>query len=128
MPKPSLSLVILAVEDRNLSLTFYRETFGWLLAVDVPTYAELALPGGMRLGIYDRRGFGRNFGQQPRPANGIACTELYVHVDDVEIVGDRVMRAGGRLLDECRPRDWGDEVAYYSDPDGNVIALARTLS
>lgn len=55
MVEPILSLVILAVEDRMLSVTFYREAFGWSLAVDTPTYAELALPNGMRLGIYDTR-------------------------------------------------------------------------
>lgn len=128
MPEPRLSLVILAVEDRTVSLTFYREAFGWSVQVDAPTYAELVLPGGMRLGIYDRRGFGKNFGHQPRPTGGVTCTELYVHVDDIERAGDRVMRAGGRLLDQCRSRDWGDEVAYYSDPDGNILALARPLS
>jgi hypothetical protein len=32
------------------------------------------------------------------------------------------------LLDPLRRRDWGDEVAYFADPDGNVVALARPLS
>ena len=31
-------------------------------------------------------------------------------------------------FDHCRARDWGDAVAYFCDPDGNVIALARRLS
>lgn len=128
MAELRLSLVILAVEDRTLSLTFYREAFGWPLAVDTSTYAELALPGGMRLGIYDRRGFGKNIGQQPRPNGGVTCTELYFYVDDIDDASDRVRRAGARLLDQCRARDWGDEVAYFSDPDGNIIALARALS
>lgn len=128
MPEPTLSLVILAVEDRTLSLTFYREAFGWTLEIDAPAYAQLALPGGMHLGIYDRRGFGKNIGQQPRPTGGVTCTELYLQVDDIERAGDRVLRAGGRLLDSCRARDWGDAVAYFADPDGNILALARPLS
>src|SRR5215210_3249158 len=112
MSEARLALVILAVEDRALSLAFYREAFGWSLEVDAPTYAELALPGGMRLGLYDRRGFGKNFGHEPRPTGGITCTELYLHVDDIERVSDRILHAGGRLLDQRRARDWGDEVAY----------------
>jgi predicted enzyme related to lactoylglutathione lyase len=128
MPEAKLSLVILAVEDRTLALTFYREAFGWPLAVDAPSYAELALPGGMRLGLYDRRGYGKNFGHQPRPTGGVTCTELYLQVDDIETASDQLLHAGGRLLDQCRVRDWGDEVAYFSDPDGNIIALARPLS
>jgi lactoylglutathione lyase len=128
MPGPKLALVILAVEDRTLALTFYREAFGWSLEVDTPTYAELALPDGMRLGLYDRRGFGKNFGHQPRPTGGVTCTELYLYVEDIARASEHVQRAGGRLLDPCRPRDWGDEVAYLSDPDGNILALARPLS
>jgi len=128
MTEARLSLVILAVEDRMLSLTFYREAFGWPLAEDAPAYAELAVPNGMRLGIYDRRGFGKNIGQQPRPTGGVTCTELYLYVDDIDVASDRVMRAGARRLDASRARAWGDVVAYFSDPDGNVIALARPLS
>jgi predicted enzyme related to lactoylglutathione lyase len=128
MSEPRLALVILAVEDRTRALTFYREAFGWSLEVNAPTYAELALPGGLRLGLYDRRGFGKNFGHEPRSTGGVSCTELYVQVDDLDRADARLMQAGARLLDRCRPRDWGDEVAYYADPDGNVIALARPLS
>ena len=25
------------------------------------------------------------------------------------------------------PRDWGDEAAYFADPDGNVLVVARPL-
>jgi predicted enzyme related to lactoylglutathione lyase len=126
--EPRLSLVIIAVEDRGLSLAFYREAFGWQLVVDTPSYAELALPGAMRLGIYDRRGYAKNIGHEPRPTGAVTSTELYVQVEDLDAAGARLLRAGARLLDPCRERDWGDAVAYYSDPDGNVIALARSLS
>jgi len=128
MPESRLVLVILAVEDRTLSTTFYREAFGWRINVDTPAYAELALPGGLGLGIYDRRHYGRNMGQQPRPTGAVTGTELYLYVDEISVALDRVISAGGRLLDPARPRDWGDEVAYCSDPDGNVLALARPLS
>jgi predicted enzyme related to lactoylglutathione lyase len=49
-------------------------------------------------------------------------------VDDLEAAIENVTRAGGRVLDPLRERDWGDEVAYFADPDGNVVALARPLS
>src|SRR5689334_23198763 len=68
---PRLSLVILAVDDRTTSVGFYREAFGGTVVVDTPTDAELEIPGGMRLGIYDRRSFGANFGQTPRPSGGV---------------------------------------------------------
>ena len=30
-------------------------------------------------------------------------------------------------LSRVRERDWGEEVAYFADPDGHVIAVARPL-
>jgi len=44
---------------------------------------------------------------------------------------DRVARfleaAGARLLSAAAPRDWGDEAAYFADPDGNVLVVARPV-
>jgi len=83
----------------------------------------------MRLGLYDRLGFAKNLGQAPPPATStISASELYVYVTDLDAAVENVTRAGGRVLDPLRKRDWGDEVVYVADPDGNVIALARPLS
>ena len=30
-------------------------------------------------------------------------------------------------LSPLAPRDWGDEAAYFADPDGVVIAVARSI-
>ena len=119
-------LTILAVADRDRAARFYREAFGWELAVDVPVYAEFRLPGGMAIGLYERHGFGRNTGRVPAavPAGAIAGTELYLRTDDLADATARLEAAGARLLSPAAPRDWGDTVAYYADPDGNVLAVA----
>lgn len=120
-------LTILAVDDVARARAFYGAAFGWAVAVDVPVYVELALPGGMRLGLYERVGFGRNTGQVPArvPSGELAPTELYFQSDDLEAACARLEAAGARLLSARAARPWGDEVAYYADPDGNVLALAR---
>jgi len=122
-----LGIVILAVEDLQRAATFYNRLFAWPHQVDSPSYIELLLPEGMRLGLYDRHGFARNTGQAPVPvpSGDIAATELYLYVDDVAATLARATAVGGRLLSPAAPRDWGDEVAYLTDPDGNVVALAR---
>jgi steroid delta-isomerase-like uncharacterized protein len=125
-------LTILAVDDLPRSVDFYRRAFGWALAVDVPVYAELALPGGMRLGLYGREGFARAAGAAPgRPAAGapgaVAPTELYLHVDDLDAAVERLAAAGARPLSARAARDWGDEAAYFTDPDGHVVVVARPL-
>jgi hypothetical protein len=62
-----LALLILAVEDLNRAVGFYRAAFGWFQAVDDALYADFALPGDQRLGLYARSGFERNIGQAPVP-------------------------------------------------------------
>jgi predicted enzyme related to lactoylglutathione lyase len=57
-----LALLILAVEDLNRAVAFYRAAFGWFQTVDDAIYAEFALPGNQRLGLYARASFGRNTG------------------------------------------------------------------
>jgi hypothetical protein len=93
-------LTILAVEDLGRSVDFYRRAFDWEPAVTAPVYVELALPGGMRLGLYERTAFARTTGQVPErvPVGGLAPTELYLH-----------------------------EAAYVADPDGNVVVVARPV-
>ena len=120
-------LTILAVGDVQRAVKFYTQAFGWTQTVDVPVYAEFELPGGMKLGLYERNSFGLNTGQLPVeiPAGDLAATELYFHSDDLDADIDRILRAGARQLAELKPRDWGDEAAYFTDPDGNVIVLAR---
>lgn len=123
-------LTILAVEDLDRAKRFYREAFDWTRTVDVPVYAEFTLPGGMRLGLYEREGFGRNTNQVPAriPAGAIGPTELYFHVDDLPGAIARMRRAGARELSPLAARDWGDEAAYFADPDGNVVVLARPIT
>lgn len=120
-------LTILAVEDLPRAVAFYRAAFGFGQLVDVPVYVEFELPGGMRLGLYDRRGFAHNTGQPPAlpPPGATSGAEIYFHVADLDEAIARLQAAGARLLSARAPRDWGDEAAYFADPDGNVLVVAR---
>lgn len=120
-------LTILAVSDLERSKRFYAEVFAWPRTVDVPVYAEHELPGGMRLGLYERKGFAHNTGQLPEllPSGALAATELYFHVDDPRAYAERLAAAGARVLSPLALRPWGDEAAYFADPDGNVLVVAR---
>jgi catechol 2,3-dioxygenase-like lactoylglutathione lyase family enzyme len=124
-------LTILAVEDLARSAAFYESGFGWRRIVDAPVYVEFEVPGGMRLGLYERHGFGRNVGQVPSqaPPGDLAPTELYFYTspDELDVAIQRITGAGARLLSARTARDWGDEATYFADPDGNVIVLACPL-
>ncbi len=125
-----LCLVILAVPELGPAVRFYRQALGWAQPVDTPSYAELTHPSGMRLGLYQREGFGVNTGRAPFrvPAGELAPTELYFFTDELDEAQRRVLAAGAKLLSPLAPRGWGDEVAYFEDPFGNVVALARPLA
>ena len=127
MAHERLNLIILAVDEFARVVAFYRAAFGWQQTVDVPVYAEFDMPGRQRLGIYEREGFGVNTGQVPLqiPTGALTGTELYFYAADIEQAIVRLEQAGARKLSELRPRSWGDEAAYYADPAGNVIVLAR---
>jgi predicted enzyme related to lactoylglutathione lyase len=119
-------LTILAVDDVARATAFYRDAFAWPQVVAVPVYAELAVPGGMRLGLYARDGFARNTGRPPGrvPADHVTATELYLHVDDLDAAIARLRAAGAVELGPRARRDWGDDAAYFADPDGNVVVVA----
>lgn len=128
VPAPSLVLVILAVRDLPRSRAFYTAAFDWAVTVDQPVYVELRMPNGQRLGLYARDGFARSTGELPAasPPGATAPTELYLHTTTLAPDLARLEAAGARLLSPLAPRDWGDDAAYYADPDGNVLVLATS--
>jgi predicted enzyme related to lactoylglutathione lyase len=81
----------------------------------------------MRLGVYERHGFAANVGQLPsRVERGkIGPTEIYFQTEEIDEAIRRIRAAGGRELSALARRAWGDDAAYFADPDGNVIVLAR---
>lgn len=114
-------LVILAVDDLARAVSFYRIALGFMPAIETPVYVELR----EGIGLYQRDGFARNVGEEAGRVSGITATELYFRVPDVDVACARLTSAGGRLLSGLAPRPWGERVAYYADPDGNVVAVAQ---
>lgn len=129
-PEVRHALTILAVEQLRESVDFYRAAFDWPLEVETPVYVEMRLPGGQRLGLYQREGFGKNTGQVPArvPPGELSPCELYFYADDVPAALERLRGAGARELSALSLRPWGDEAAYFADPGGNVLVIARPPS
>ena len=48
-------------------------------------------------------------------------------LDDLKEVISRLNSAGSTELSALAPRDWGDEAAYFADPDGNVLVVSKPL-
>lgn len=120
-------IIILAVEELARARAFYTTAFGWPIAVETPVYVEFRCTADLRLGLYQREGFARNVAAAPTriPAGGLAPFELYLFSDDLSTSVARLLAAGARLLSPVAPRNWGDLVGYFADPDGNILALAQ---
>ena len=121
--------LVLAVSDVQRSHDFYREVFGWESHLEWPgEYTELVVTDEDRLGLYRREGYAVTAGAEPADLNGrVSPAYLYVRVDDLDGTILRLRAAGARPLSGRSNRNWGDEAAYFADPDGNVVAVARRL-
>jgi catechol 2,3-dioxygenase-like lactoylglutathione lyase family enzyme len=121
--------VVLAVEDVDRAYDFYRGAFGWESHLQWPgEYVELELPDNDWLGLYRRDGYAETAGATPVELNGnVSTAYLYVRVDDVREAEKRLRAAGAKSLSPRSERGWGDEAAYFADPDGNVVAVGRRL-
>ena len=126
---PHHVLTVLAVTDLGAARQFYRAAFDWPLRVDEPNYVELALPDGRGLGLYQRSSLASIVGRPTTPtaAGCVSSVEIYLHCADLIGTVERLRAAGGRELSALAPRDWGDEAAYFADPDGNIVVAARPL-
>jgi uncharacterized glyoxalase superfamily protein PhnB len=122
-------LLVLACEDVARARAFYVRALGWEVKADLPVYVEMAVPTGLRVGLYARDLYASNTGEPPpsAPRAGTTACELYLYVDDPRSALERLVAAGGRLLTPVAPRRWGDEAGYVADPEGNVVAVARAL-
>lgn len=123
--RADLAIVVLAVADVARAKAFYVRAFGWEVAVDLPVYVQLRLPGKTAVSLYLREGFAAQTGELPSacPAGAITAAELYLQVDDLETATARLVEAGARVLSPAARRSWGDTAAYFADPDGNVVAI-----
>ncbi|MCH7613489.1 MAG: VOC family protein [Candidatus Marinimicrobia bacterium] len=120
---------IIAVSDLERSTQFYSEIFQWKLFLQEEAVTIFELPDKKHFMLYKKESFAINPGQQPIivPDGSITATEFYFHTQRLEEVIQRLETHGARLLTSLARRTWGDEAAYYSDPDGNVIAVGRPL-
>jgi lactoylglutathione lyase len=63
-----------------------------------------------------RQRYGLEPGEGPR-------FEMYVYVDDLDGVVDRLQGKGVQVLREPENMPWGERIATVVDPDGNPVAL-----
>lgn len=118
---------ILYVSDQQASAGFYTRLFRREPVLHMPGMTEFELAANCKLGLMPNHGIAKILGEQlPHPAsgNGIPRCELYLLVADVALEYENALQSGAKLIQEVTAMDWGDNVCYFADPDGHVIAFA----
>ncbi len=122
------SIFIIYVANQEKSRNFYREILQKEPILDVPGMTEFDINESTKLGIMPENGIAKLLGSgiiHPSKGNGIPRCELYLTVDSPTLYYENALKAGAHAISESCKRDWGDEVAYCSDFDGNILAFAR---
>ena len=117
----------LIADDFAKSAAFYREglQFPVVWLVEGEEYA-LFDTGDVRLELVSRKGMADAVGAERAAGSGGAL--LNVEVDDVDAA--YALLASRGLEPAVPPADrpaWGVRVAYFADPDGNLIELYKKL-
>jgi lactoylglutathione lyase len=50
--------------------------------------------------------------------------ELFVYVEDVDVMTASLRDAGAGVLREPADMPWGERVGFVADPEGDLVALA----
>ena len=120
---------ILYVSDLQRSRDLYAALLDRDPVLDVDGMAEFQLEG-CKLGLMPEDGIARIIAPplpHPGSGSGVPRCELYLLAEDLDPMLERATRCGLVTVDPAKDRDWGHRVAYFADPDGHVVALARTI-
>lgn len=119
---------ILHVKDVERSVRFYCEGFGFEQSYRWPQDGPLEF-AFLKLG---ETGIGIATTARPplpdwpsRRATG--SFQLCIYADDTEVASDRLVSQGATRLTAPREMPWGEKLAYFEDPDGNLIHVTAVV-
>jgi catechol 2,3-dioxygenase-like lactoylglutathione lyase family enzyme len=121
-------MIILYVSDQASSKRFYEAVLDKRPVLDVPGMTEFQISDNFLLGLMPENGIAKIICPKvphPSTGKGIPRCELYLFVADPTESLERAVNNGAILISRSERRDWGDDVAYCSDPDGHIIAFAK---
>lgn len=118
-------LPVVLTDDVERLKVFYRDVVGLPVQSDEGNFIRFGT-GQSHLAVMDRGVIGHIAGERGRirPGDKGFRFELYFRVEDALAASLRLRKSGAVLVSAFAPRPWGDRVAYFLDPDENLIAVA----
>ncbi len=122
-----LSLVTLGVADLQLARRFYEVGLGWRVS-------DASQPGivffqllGMVMALYPRQALADDTGvpnMAPQGFSGIVLAHNVRSREDVSVVLQTAVQAGGKLLKPAQDAFWGGHSGCFADIDGHAWEVA----
>ncbi|SEG24671.1 hypothetical protein SAMN05444920_102332 [Nonomuraea solani] len=122
-----VNAIMLGVKDLARAKKFYAEGLGCEIDKDTRHFVSLRLGAGFpQLALYEWEAAAQDAGVSPE-GSGFRGASFHIHPDSREAV-DEIMRgavaAGGSVVKEAAPAQWGGYFGYFSDPDGYLWKVA----
>jgi PhnB protein len=119
----------LIVNKVETSLKFYREILGLETAITVPEQSPYVFGsvsnGSVEIFFNDQKTVAAEY---PRLASNIgASLTLYLEVDNLQAVLDRVQKAGAKISMPVADQFYGMKEFAFEDPDGYTITIAQKM-
>jgi uncharacterized glyoxalase superfamily protein PhnB len=119
----------LIVNKVETSLKFYREILGLETAITVPEQSPYVFGsvsnGSVEIFFNDQKTVAAEY---PRLASNIgASLTLYLEVDNLQAVLDRVQKAGAKISMPVTDQFYGMKEFAFEDPDGYTITIAQKM-
>ena len=119
----------LIVNKVETSLKFYLEILGLETAITVPEQSPYVFGsvsnGSVEIFFNDQKTVAAEY---PRLASNIgASLTLYLEVDNLQAVLDRVQKAGAKISMPVADQFYGMKEFAFEDPDGYTITIAQKM-
>ena len=119
----------LIVNKVEASLKFYREILGLETTITVPEQSPYVFGsvsnGSVEIFFNDQKTVAAEY---PRLASNIgASLTLYLEVDNLQAVLDRVKRAGAKISMPVTDQFYGMKEFAFEDPDGYTVTIAQKM-
>ncbi len=117
-----LFAVCLLVKDLNESMRFYQDILGLELNSQDDGFADFKIEG-TSLAIFQKDKAVSMLPEDYMKSGGGAV--LAFQVDDVEKTCDDLKVKGVNIVEGPKTTSWGQTVAYFLDPDGNIWEVSK---
>lgn len=115
-----LYALCLLVENYEISFTFYKDTLGLELNSIDTKYADFKL-GETLLAIFQKDEATNMFSEKHMNTGGGAV--IAFPVEDVEKTCEELKQKGIEIFEGPKKMPWGQTVAYFKDPDKNILEI-----